>query len=241
MNISRNISRYSAARETIMKMLREPDRFKDSKLPSEDELSRIVGFSVGTVREALRMMEMEGVISKKHGRGNFIHQSALDLEMRIDLIADFSKLLSDSGYEASISRNGYTFRSPNRDEVESFGMDEEILSFDQIYLADGKNAIFTRNLVPRRFLTAELNELKKDNSLMELLWIHCHEKISNSVEKIIPRFSNQEEMKIFCLEKETAIITLDEIFYSYKDTAIGYACVSFNPEIMKLNMLRKWY
>ena len=36
----------------------------------------------------------------------------------------------------------------------------------------------------------------------------------------------------------TPLIALDEVFYSYKDTPLGYAAVSFNPKIMKMHLLQ---
>ena len=239
----KNFARYGAARDAVLEMLNKGKLGKEdraNKLPSEDELSRIIGVSTGTIREALRMLEMEGVVTKKHGSGNFFHKSALELKMRIDIIADYKRLLGESGYDVSIVRDNYCFRNPVDEESGSFGITEEILSFDQIYQADGKNAIFTRNLVPRLFLTEEMDSLRKDQSLMELLWNHCRERIANSIEEIIPRTALPEEAELFEIRAGTPIIAMDEVFYSFKDTPIGYARVSFNPDIVKMHMLRKW-
>ena len=50
-----------------------------------------------SLSEALRMLEREGIVSKRHGTGNFYHSSALDLSMRIDTNLDFTELLADGG------------------------------------------------------------------------------------------------------------------------------------------------
>jgi GntR family transcriptional regulator len=43
-------------------------------LPSEDRLAERYGRSVPTVREALRLLQAEGLIEKHHGRGNFVRR-----------------------------------------------------------------------------------------------------------------------------------------------------------------------
>ncbi|MFF2651702.1 GntR family transcriptional regulator [Streptomyces sp. NPDC058045] len=44
------------------------------RLPSESDLSRRFGYSVPTIREALRVLQAEGLIVKQHGRGNFVRE-----------------------------------------------------------------------------------------------------------------------------------------------------------------------
>jgi len=239
----KNYARYGAARDAILNMLHS-GKFvhtsTENKLPSEGELSRRIGVSTGTIREALRILEMEGIITKKHGSGNFYHRSALNLKMRIDLISDYRELLAQSGYDVMIERWGHCFREPAERESKVFNIHEEIMSYEQVYLADGKNAIFTRNIVPRKFLTDDLESCKEEINLMELLWNHCQERIANSIEDIFPRRATRSEAELFGISEDLPIIAIDQIFYSYKDTPIGYAVVSFNPDIVKMHMLRKW-
>ena len=243
MIVSKSVARYGAAKEAIVEMIRSGEigsGMEKNKLPSEDELSKMIGVSTGTVREALRILEMEGVVSKKHGAGNFYHRSTMDLKMRIDLMSDFKELLGDAGYEVRRDQRNFCFRPPTDREREVFSLDGEVLSFDLAYVADGKNAINTVNIVPRQLLTADLDEIKEDSTLMELLWRHCRERISNSIEEIVPRLATEEEADMYGISAGTPLVALDEVFYSYKDTPIGYAAVSFNPKIMKMHLLRKW-
>ena len=66
---------------------------ESNKLPSEAELVRHFGASSTTVREALTMLRLEGLITKKHGSGNYFHRSVLDANDRIDQYFGFNKYL----------------------------------------------------------------------------------------------------------------------------------------------------
>ncbi|HHY62395.1 MAG TPA: GntR family transcriptional regulator, partial [Bacillota bacterium] len=45
--------------------------FPDNRLPTEEELSQRFGVSRNTIREALSMLEMDGLITRRQGVGTF--------------------------------------------------------------------------------------------------------------------------------------------------------------------------
>jgi len=81
---------YLEAKTELIKMIKKGD-FKNNKLPPEDKLSEMLGISRSTTREALITLDREGIITKKQGIGNLIHNSVLESKMRIDIIQDFLK------------------------------------------------------------------------------------------------------------------------------------------------------
>src|SRR6056297_3179586 len=93
-------SRCAEVREAIIARIRESGAV-DQKLPPEGELARSLGVSVATVREALRQLDRDGYVTKRHGSGNYIHRSTLGLDMRIDNNRDFFALLGGRYQEVS--------------------------------------------------------------------------------------------------------------------------------------------
>jgi GntR family transcriptional regulator len=249
MIVLQNYARFGAARRAILDIL-SSDEFSGTisgstaashnKLPSEEELSRRIGVSTGTVREALRMLQMEGVISKVHGSGNYFHRSTINLKMRMDLLPDYSDILTDAGFIVTRHQEQVARRFPDSREQETFGIKEEILSFDLVFTADGNNAIFTRNLIPIALLQEYPHQLDPQMNIMELLWRYGKERIANSIERMVPRIITPAEAELFSLPENRSVIAVNETFYSVKDHPIGYSLVTFNPEIVQMNFLRKW-
>ena len=94
---------YVEVKEAILELARTqcgPDR----RLPSEEELCRLLGVSRATVREALSILCREGFVSKRHGIGNLVNRSVLDTPMRFDLERGLRRMLEDAGYQASTIR-----------------------------------------------------------------------------------------------------------------------------------------
>jgi GntR family transcriptional regulator len=85
---------YRALRRELAAGTYEPG----SKLPSEAELCRSFGVSRVTVREALKMLERDGVVVPRHGRGHFVRGSAFIREPVTEL-RGVTELLKSLGYE----------------------------------------------------------------------------------------------------------------------------------------------
>ena len=62
-----NQNRYQQVKKKIIEMI-ENEEISGNKLPSEDELSKLLGVSLATLREALLVLKGEGVITKRHGK-----------------------------------------------------------------------------------------------------------------------------------------------------------------------------
>jgi GntR family transcriptional repressor for pyruvate dehydrogenase complex len=58
--------------DRILRMIRDGELADGARLPSERELSKIAGISRGTVREAMKDLELRGLVSRTPGRGTLV-------------------------------------------------------------------------------------------------------------------------------------------------------------------------
>ncbi|WP_327190013.1 GntR family transcriptional regulator [Streptomyces xinghaiensis] len=65
---------YERIADELRRSIRGGDLNPGDQLPAEDRLAERFGRSVPTVREALRLLQSEGLIEKRHGRGNFVRR-----------------------------------------------------------------------------------------------------------------------------------------------------------------------
>ena len=63
---------YTKVINYIKGLIREEKLLIGGKLPAERELSEMLGVSRNSVREAIRTLDIMGVISSQHGAGNFL-------------------------------------------------------------------------------------------------------------------------------------------------------------------------
>lgn len=67
-------NRYEEIADDIRQQIRAGVLEADGLLPSEPRLAQRYGASVPTVREALELLRNEGLIEKRHGRGNIVRR-----------------------------------------------------------------------------------------------------------------------------------------------------------------------
>jgi len=63
---------YLQARDVLLNEILNGEWGPGASLPNETQLSKTLNVSIGTVRKALDLMEADGVVSRKQGRGTFV-------------------------------------------------------------------------------------------------------------------------------------------------------------------------
>lgn len=66
---------YERIADELRQSIRAGELLPGDRLPSETRLAAEYGRSVPTIRDALRLLQDEGLIEKQHGRGNFVRRS----------------------------------------------------------------------------------------------------------------------------------------------------------------------
>lgn len=238
-------SRYIETKEALLDLMARSD-YPGNKLPSEDVLSKTLGISVATVREALRQLNREGYITKKHGSGNYVHQSALDLAMRIDIHKTFFSLLNERYPDVHSEQSEFRVGLCSEVEAERLKLEapEMCLYYDRFYYVNGKElAIQATNAIPASFFTGDVKELegtKSELSLMDFIWEHCLDEMVQTVVHMAPSNAATAIAELMHIEKGRAMVHWTEIFYNVYDKPVGLSQAKFNPDLVDMTLMIKW-
>ncbi|MGI9951468.1 GntR family transcriptional regulator [Moorellaceae bacterium AZ2] len=233
---------YMKAKEAIIDMIQH-GRFPENRLPPEEELAERLGISRATIREALMILAREGVVSKKHGVGNFVHPSALENRMRIDLISDIARLLKASGYEVAVEHRNFREEELIPDIAEKLRLvpgETRLYTFNRLYLADGRVAVFITIRIPRTHVVKDIRELPAGPTIVDVLKACCNAELSHSILTFQPLLADARLVDIFDLPEIRPLISWEELFFDLYDRRICFNTIVFHPRIVQLSMLRKW-
>lgn len=158
----------------------------DGKLPSEEVLTEKFNVSRSTIRSTLQSLEVDGIISIRHGIGTFIKPSAVNMKLRIDTVKGFYQLILDSGHKPSIlepeldrvvleSRICRLLDLPDKTEA---------ILLKRIFLGNGKPAFFVLEYIPVAILTKEPEIDNIPESIFQFADTFCSESIDYAITEI---------------------------------------------------------
>ncbi len=89
-------------RDALLELIKERSLQMGDKLPSEERLTEHFGVSRPALREALKVLEQDGVIRTEHGRGRFLMAgAALHVDRPITTFESVTDMVGGCGYETT--------------------------------------------------------------------------------------------------------------------------------------------
>jgi DNA-binding GntR family transcriptional regulator len=171
-NRSRQRSRPNTTRDDLLAWIAKGKVRPGAQLPPEPRLAGELGVSRPTLREALRSLEDEGVVTRSRGAGTFLSHRPR-LRNNLDVNFGVSDAIRQAGMEPG-QRGAVTSIVPVPvDEREHLGLPagEQVVVVERVRTADGRPVVATRDVLPVRLLQgrADVLPLLAGGSLYETM------------------------------------------------------------------------
>jgi GntR family transcriptional regulator len=109
--------------ELIRQMIAEEGMRPGDRLPSESEMAERFGLGRSSVREALKLLEQDGVIYVRHGLGRFVSPiGGLEVDRPITKHESTTEMLSSRGFLYSTTVLSVDVRAPTDEEAQALGV-----------------------------------------------------------------------------------------------------------------------
>jgi GntR family transcriptional regulator len=152
-NPSSQRSRSSKTRDDVLAWIAKGKIGPGAQLPPEPALAGKLGVSRPTLREALRSLEDEGVVTRSRGAGTFVsHRPRLrnNLDVNFGVTDAIRQAGMEPGYRGAVT----SIEAAPEQEREDLAMEpgEQVVLVERVRTADGRPVVFTRDILPVRFL-----------------------------------------------------------------------------------------
>jgi len=148
-----------------------------SALPSEVILAE--RFSVGrtTVREALKLVEQEGLIDVRHGSGRYVRPS-ISVERPITRYESATELLRSLGYASTSQVVARETRTGTAEERSALALPKgaQVIALDRVRYAENEAIICSRDVLSHALL-ADVADSEWEGSLLEILEARGHRPV----------------------------------------------------------------
>ncbi len=211
------------------------------KLPSESKLADKMGLSRLTIREALTVLESEGLIEKNQGTSTVITTFARKLAENLDYRGELGSFIENCGYELDVDLISYKTTYADKDSIKYLKLKEgeEIIQVEKTFYANKKVAAFCINRIPKKFISnLVIDEKQLGKSIFDFVENNSSIVFNYDYMEMIPQLVTEEISKILGLETNSAILRVDVIKYSHEGEEIMYNSEYYVDELIRFSALR---
>jgi GntR family transcriptional regulator len=215
--------------------------YKVMELPPEAQIADEMGVSRLTIREALTVLESEGLIKKSQGSTTVITSFARKLSGGLDYAGELGKFINDCGYESKVDNISYIWEESNEEVASVLHIEpkDEILVVRKRFLANTSPAAYCINRIPQVFLKDKnISEKDLGKSMFEFVEERCNCEISHDFMEIIPCLVTSEIADILNLDRGSPILRVDVTKYTIEGYPIMYNTEYYVDELIRFTACR---
>lgn len=212
---------------------------ENDKLPSEFDLSKSLGVSRATLREALRLLEEDNVIVRRHGVGTFVNPKPV-FTSGIEHLYSVSAMIEKAGKVADTIFMSSVENKATEDDVERFqiDLDDNVLTIERVRTADGEPVVYCIDKVPSKYLSQKF--LTNENfSIFNALEKSANVRVTYAVTQIDPIGYHDHVSPILKTSKDSALLVLTQVHYDEYDRVVLFSKNYFRADKFSFHVIRK--
>ncbi|MBF6633026.1 MAG: GntR family transcriptional regulator [Planococcus sp. (in: Bacteria)] len=209
------------------------------KLPSEFELSKTLGVSRATLREALRLLEEDNIIVRRHGVGTFVNSKPV-FTSGIEQLTSVSDMIRQAGMEPGAIYLSTSETLSSEEDIKRFHCtaDDTVITIERVRTANGEPVVYCIDKVPSDYLPADFLG-RKESSIFTAIEESGNIHISYAVTFIDPTGYHEDASPILECEPETALLVLKQLHYDEDDRLVLYSKNYFRADKFSFHVVRK--
>jgi GntR family transcriptional regulator len=148
---------YAQASEALRNLVARGGYAPGDRLPSEIELSQQLGISRPTLREALRLLEEDGSIVRRHGVGTFVAQPRPVIESGLEVLESIERVAERLGLSTSMAEVKIEERAAAHREARALGVEAgaPVTAVTRVISAGGQPVAHLVDVVPQQYLRSD--------------------------------------------------------------------------------------
>jgi GntR family transcriptional regulator len=208
--------RSRAVRDRLLSRISRGKLRPGAQLPSEPELAAEMGVSRATLREALRSLQDEGVLSRARGTGTFVTHSP---RMHNSLDANFGVTDAiraagmEPGFEDAVTR----IEPASADEAARLQLapGDDVVVVERVRTADGRRVVWSQDVLPASLLARRPETFSRlaHGSMYETMERELGIVIHHGIATFAPGRAGRATAQRLGVPRNTLVLFLDQVDY----------------------------
>lgn len=146
--VKKSIPLYIQIAESFSAQIESGELGPGSRLPGEREISEVLSVQRETVRKALRVLENQGLIERRHGSGTYVAMPKIEREA--SRLFPFTRVMQQKGYQpgARVIQMEKTLCNPAVAQELSITVSAFIYHFERVRLVNQEPVVIENTYVP---------------------------------------------------------------------------------------------
>jgi DNA-binding GntR family transcriptional regulator len=192
-----------------------------TQIPTEDELCKNYEVSKATVKLAVLELAREGYVTRKQGKGTFVHKRVIP-EWR-STYKSFKEMMLDAGLDFTTQVLVRTVIMP-ADGIDlklNVPIDQHVIYIKRLRSVDGSPVLLQEAYIPHQVCPALLEADIANDSLFDILERKCSLKMTKVKEYVDVEKLTDEDCRLLQLEANASALMMEQQFFS-KETPLMY-------------------
>jgi GntR family transcriptional regulator len=222
-NFESHIPYYIQLMDILKEMVQSGTWVPGDQIPGEQDLCELYEVSRTVVRQALRELELEGVIIRRKGKGTFISQPKIS-EGLVQKLTGFYQDMVERGLKP-VTKVLHQNVTPANEKVARFlniKPGEEVIDILRLRFIYEEPIQMVTTYIPFELCPALASVDLTNRSLYEFLEQECGVFIAKGIRYIEAVLANENESSLLGIERGAPLLMLDSISFSESGQPIEY-------------------
>jgi GntR family transcriptional regulator len=232
---------YAQASEALKELVLHGGYAAGDRLPSEIELSQRLGISRPTLREALRQLEEDGVIVRRHGVGTFVAAAEPVIEAGLEVLESLDRIAERSGLSTGMSEASVEERAAEPAELDGLGLqsDTAITVVTRVIVADGERVAYLTDIVPQAYLCKSDLGTDFHGSVLDLLVARGWPALAHSRTELVAEAADARLAQALRIPRGAPLMKLVAQLFTADGQIVDYSISHFVPGYFRFHVVRR--
>jgi GntR family transcriptional regulator len=232
---------YVQACEAYRALLLDGDYAPGDRLPSEIELSQQWGISRPTLREALRLLEEEGAIIRRHGVGTFVAPADPVIDAGLEVLESIERMDARRGLATRMIQYSVEERSATEREARGLELPASapVTVVSRVIEAGERRVAYLTDVVPAASLRpADLDE-RFSGSVLDLFLERGWPLLSHSRTELVAEAADARLARLLQVERRSPLLRLQGQLYAVGGEVVDFSTSQFVKDLWRFHVIRK--